>query len=329
VNYIRVQNLGKGPAVVEWVSTSPDGITLQPDLDRATLKPGGKASFNFAIEVAPSMAAGTYDALAQVKQLDVAKTNGGIVYAPAIASKFKVKVVGEKGTATLSSASEGDGQPVPGQFSIAMRQPDGSTIPVAESAAGVVEFESDLAVGSYTAEFAIPGLLSKQQDFEVVADETTDVTLTVTTVTFVGVAANEVTRADAVVGVKLLGAIRSQLPPVEGPVTISAQITRDGQPYDAVTIEQLPTLNSGLTNFEESYLPDDVLADGEYVFTYQLIAPKFTVTAAEQPVIVVSGSNSGLLLIFLIALLILIGGGVTWIVVRQRTRPSLPVDPPL
>ncbi|MDZ4249027.1 MAG: hypothetical protein U0990_02935 [Candidatus Nanopelagicales bacterium] len=291
VQFLRIQNTGTGKATVEFESKVPDGITVVPDSPTADLAPMQQHDFHFAIKVEEFVPKGEYEILVEGKQTNVPHKQGKLVYKPAFAVVFKVVVPGEAGSVKVQALSSADDSAVSGGLSIAM---PGKPTPITVRETVGSTLEATLAPGDYFAVFNIPKLVNVREPFHLDANEDKTVVIKVDTVSFLVAAANKKMEEDKIVTVDLLGAVKNNVRPIEGPVTADVRVMRDGQEIDKVLLQQFPKLPTGISELRQSYRPDDGFIPGEYEFVFQLVTPDFTITAAQNPKFTVSG-RSGML----------------------------------
>lgn len=328
VQSITVQNTGNRTADVAFTAKSPEGIRIQPQRDSVVLRPFEQQQIPFAIAVDSSVPGGTYDVLVEAKQTNVPKPDKGETYfVPAFGVQFAVTVMGESADVTVRALDTNTGQPVRGTLTIGMAVREGSPITVRRDES--TELRTRIAPGNYVAGFEIPGLNNVSQPFEIRAGETKAIDLQVTTVSFLVADAKEKTDGSNLLSVDLVASVANKVGKIKGPIRAEVHVERDGVQLENVLLQQLPLLPPEISEFRQNYSPPDGWQPGLYTFRFVLVAPEFTVAAADIPTVEVSGSRI-LLCVGLLLLLVVVG--VAWWILRRRKQaqeaPAFAAMPP-
>lgn len=285
---LRVDNAGTQKAEVEFSSTAPNGITVNPTKTTATLEPTKGTAFDFGVSVAPSQAPGDYEVRVTAKQTNVGNGEGGIVFAPAVNATFVVKVSGESGSAHVRAVAKGTDTPVSGEITIGYNSPDGRPLVPVQTVTGS-EMTATLAPGNYVAQFANQGQVQVDSPFAITANQNVSVTLEVDAIYFAMAAALPQPSSDNVVSAKLVASVNNKVREVTTPVTVKVNVQRDGNQIDTVELHRAPSLPLGLTEMSETYVPSAGWAAGTYTFEFQLVTQDYTVTTTADKPIVISG----------------------------------------
>lgn len=326
--FIRVDNVGPKPAEVEWETTAPSGITITPEVTKATIGSDESLAIPFAITVAGTTAGGDYPVGVNVKQTNVPPPKGGgIIIAPAVGANFVVRVNGASATAIIRGISAVDGSSLTGDLRLS--QVNDKNLPVVISKTQGTELQTNVAPGKYRGTFTIPGLIDESVDFTLSDGETKTVDIPVTTVQFVVADALPQPGTGEVVSAKLVTSLKNNVQKLKGPLKLVAVVSRDGVEIETVDIQTFPALPPGLTDASTTYVPATGWAPGEYTFEFQLRAAEYTVSApAAKPIIVPGLSLLWPVLGALVVILLLLW----WFLIRRRRNDDdegvAPVPPP-
>ncbi len=318
-NFTRaiIQNSGSQPADVAYSPGGvPAGVSIRASDESFTLQPGEQRDVQLSASADSQAIPGTYKIVAQFRQKNVPKSDSGtVVFAPAVDINFTLDVVGETGTARVTAVAEGSNSALTGKFSILTEQDSGRGIPVA-SAEGT-EVVAQLAPGAYTGLFEITGLASESTDFEVIANQNTDVVIPVKAVSFFLTAAKPNPPSGEPISVELVSSVRNDIQPVTGPVAIQVAVKHDGEQIEVADLASLDVLKSGLTDAKATYVPAGGWQPGTYSFVFQVVAPDFTVEAPDPPTLEISWWTTTRKVIAGLVLVAIVGSAV-WFIRRRR-----------
>lgn len=326
--FIRVDNVGPKPAVVEWETTAPNGITITPEVTKATIGSDESLEIPFAITVAETTAGGDYPVGVNVKQTNVPPPKGGgIIIAPAVGANFVVRVNGASATAIIRGISAVDGSSLTGDLRLS--QVNDKNLPVVISNTEGTELQTNVAPGKYRGTFTIPGLIEESVDFTLSDDETKTVDIPVTTVQFVVADALPQPGSGEIVSAKLVSSLKNNVQRLKGPLRLVAVVARDGVEIETVDIQSFPALPPGLTDASTTYVPASGWSAGEYTFEFQLRAAEYTVSAPAPKPIVVPGLSLIWPILGALAVVLFL---LWWFLIRRRRDDDddevVPVPPP-
>ncbi|MFN8126752.1 MAG: hypothetical protein U0R64_09635 [Candidatus Nanopelagicales bacterium] len=314
---IKVDNAGPRPAEVQWETNAPAGITVEPSVSKATIPSGDSLTIPFSITVADTVAGGRYPVGINVKQTNVKPPEGGgITVAPAVGANLILEVRGATADVTLRGVSKESGTPVTGQLTLGQARDGGLPVVVARTTGE--SLTARIAPGRYVGSFDVPGLVHEETVFEIADGETKDVAIEVTTVAFVVADALPQPSLDAITSAKLVASLQNNLKKLAGPLTLSAEVSRDGELIDTVDIRTFDSLPHGLTDGSGTYVPSQGWSPGEYTFRFLLTSEQFQVSSpAQQPIVI---GRSLLLPLAIAAAVIALLGWILWR--RRRDRAS-------
>lgn len=327
-NFTRetIQNTGAQTAQVAFsVNGAPSGVSVTASESAFSLQPKEVKEVDLSVSVGSAVAPGTYKVIAQFTQTNVPTQSGSVVYVPAVSANFTLKVDGQVGSVNLQAVAEGSDAPVSGQLSVLASAANNRGIPLVS--ANSSSLNAKLAPGTYEARFQIPNLVSKSQQFQVIADQTTNVTISVKTVSFFQTAAKPVPASGQPATVNLLATIRNDISDIAGPVVVQVQVTHDGDNVAQVELQRFDSLKSGLTDVKQVWAPDDGFQPGTYQFVFQVVTPQFTISADNPPTLTISWWTP--LKIAVIVGLIIVIILVIMIILIRRRRSNATTSAPL
>jgi hypothetical protein len=330
LHHVIAENLEDQPIRVRFEANSPPGVDFTPEQTDYTIPVGGKVEARFAITVGAVVPPGDYPIVVQLVRSDIEPVPGQVTNVPAIGARFTLQVTGDAGTLTVRAVSSVDGQPVEGTLVVSTVLEDGAAFEVTRTLGSTLT--ATVAPGTYKAAFLLAERELTSQQVQVAANQTAEAVLEVETVSFVLVDAQPVKEHGKIVTADLVASVQNQVTPIEGGVTLRAQVFRGDRHIDTITLYEFPTLASGVTEANATYRPDQGFKPGTYRFTFELVTPDFTLRAASQPTINVPKPFPLLRTVLLVAALLLLAVATGLWLRRRRARtrrpPSAPKQPP-
>lgn len=327
LHHVIAENLEDQPIQVRFEATPPPGVDITPEQTDYTIPAGGKVEARFAITVGTVVPPGDYPIVVQLVRSDIEPVPGQVTNVPAIGARFTLQVTGDAAAVTVRAISKVNGQPVEGTLVVSAVLDGGAAFEVTRTLGS--SLSTTVAPGTYKAAFLLAERELASRQVQVAANQTAEAVLEVETVSFVLVDAQPVKEDGKIVTADLVASVQNQVTPIEGEVTLRAQVFRGDHKIDTITLDQFPTLPSGVTEANATYRPDQGWKTGTYRFTFELVTPQFTLRAASQPTINVPKPFPLLrtvLLVVAAALVLLAVPTGLWL--RRRTRARRPRPAP-
>ncbi|MCC7077882.1 MAG: hypothetical protein IT198_12220 [Acidimicrobiia bacterium] len=300
--------------------TAP-GITLTPDITSFTLDPGMSRSVPFGIEVAPSVVPGDYPVVMTAVRADIERSvtqpeeGGKVVFVPTHQMDFTVQVAGTSASLVVQAQDEEVGTRVGGEFRLGRVNAGGGDEQVTEVATATGdELRTKVAPGTYEAAFYLQGAELAKERIELMPDDDKTVMLDVSAIAFTTVSALPEGDGKDFESVKLAGALRNHLAPIEQ-AKLDVEVYRDDKRIDTVTIEEWPELPTDLVNFSDQYRPVRGWESGRYEFRFVLVTPGYSVAAVDEPTLDIPSGFPWIVVWIGLAVIALIG-----LVVRYVNR---------
>ncbi len=333
IHRVTADNPSSAPVDVEFRADAPPGLVITPEVERATIPPGGEVRVPFGIEVAGSLAPGDHPVTVELVRSDIVAVPGAVTNVPAVGSTFTVRTGGEPAVVTVHAVGAETGRPVEGQLSLAYLAPRSKPFEVARRQGS--ELRSTVAAGDYEAAYWLGGRKLASETLSVAAGDSRAVTLEVNSVSFVSVGAAPEEEDGRVVVADLRASVQNHLGPIDGDLTLRARVLRDGVQIDDVVLEELVGLPTDVTEAATTYRPTGGFAPGEYRFEFELISAEFTVQHSVRPTFTVPAPFPMALAAAIGAAAVLAAAVVLWWLRRRRNRrfpdrrssdPGRPVD---
>lgn len=317
IHHLFVENPEAHPVEVAFTAQTPQGTTVTPEWERRSLEPGETASNPFSIDVAGTAAPGDHPITVQIVRADLQTQPGTITNVPAVGARFVIRVVGTAAHLTVRAVDAHSGDPVEGTLSLSAVDADDGTVELYRTTGA--ELAVRVAPGRYLARFLLGDRVMARSQLEIAAGEDREIVLEVETVGFVLVAAKPLREGGRVVVVDLIASVRNDLAPVEN-ATLRAVVLHDQQHVDTVVLQDLSPLPVEITEAKTTYRPADGWQPGSYTFRFELVTPRFTLTASDQPTIGIAGGLPGWIpgaaAAFSVAL------AAAWLLTRRLRRPT-------
>ncbi len=333
VHHVTADNPGSTPIEVRFRADAPKGISIRPERDSARIAPGTSARIRFSIHVDAHAPIGEHRVTAQLIRSDIASTPGSVTQIPAVGTSFVVRTDGEVGTVVVRAVGAETDQPVDGTLTLSALSDGSNPFEVAREDGS--EMSVDVAApGEYRAGYWLDGTELANQDVTVRPDSSVTVTLAVKSVSFLFARAEPETQDGSVVTAELTGVVQNQLGDVEGPATMLVQVEHEGERVDVVTLDDLPSVRTGITEAVRTYRPAGGFLPGTYRFDFELRTPEFTVRYSEPASFVVPEPSSFGVLPWAVGAAVAAGIGI-WLHRRRRgdatpgpARPVAATPPP-
>ena len=281
IHRVTADNPSSAPIEVEFRAEAPPGLVITPEVERATVPPGGEVRVPFGIEVAGSLAPGDHAVTVELVRSDIVPVPGAVTNVPAVGSTFTIRTGGEPAGVTVRAVGAETGRPVEGQLSLAYLAPPSKPFEVARRQGS--ELRATVAAGDYEAAYWLGGRKLASETLSVGAGGSETVTLEVNSVSFVSVAATPEEEDGRVVVADLRASVQNHLGPIEGDVALRARVLRDDVQIDEVVLEELTGLPTDVTESTTTYRPTGGFEPGEYRFEFELISAEFTVQHSVRP----------------------------------------------
>lgn len=333
VHHVTADNPGSTPIEVQFRADAPKGISIRPERDSARIAPGTSARIRFSIHVEAHAPIGEHRVTAQLIRSDIVATPGSVTQIPAVGTSFVVRTDGEVGTVVVRAVGAETDQPVDGTLTLSALGAGTDPFEVAREDGS--EMSVDVAApGEYRAGYWLDGTELATQDVTVRPGASVTVTLAVKSVSFLFARAEPETQDGSVVTAELTGVVQNQLGPIDGPATMLVQVEHDGERIDVVTLDDLSSVDTGITEASRTYRPGGGFRPGSYSFHFELRTPDFTVRYSEPASFVVPEPSSFDARPWIAAAVVAAGIGI-WLYRRRRgdapaaqAQPQVASPPP-
>lgn len=326
LHHLFVENPEDHPVEVAFTADTPEGIQVTGAWEQRTLAAGETARNAFVVEVSESVAAGDHEVYVQIARADIRSEPGQLTGIPAVGARFTVRVVGESAEVTVRAMSEATGQPVDGTLSLAAISADDSSFEVQRSTGS--QLQALVAPGRYRATFLLGDRVMAEEEVRLVDGDSKDIQLDVQTVAFTLTDVRPIYDQARLVVVDLTAAVHNEIGEIADAV-LQVSVHR-GDAVETVDLQRFPVLPEGVSEASVTYRPERGWSAGQHRFTFELVTPDFTLTATDQPELMVADTRPGWMpaAIAATAALLLIGSIVLFVRRRRRPEPtSRPSDP--
>lgn len=313
VHNVFVDNAEDEPIRVRFRTDAPPGIEVSSEETSATVPPGDRFQVPFSVHVGEGVAPGDHRVAVRLERTDLEPQAGHVLNVPSVGTEFTIRVTGEGGSITVRARDQADGTPVEGTLAVSYLGEDGSFEVARETGS---ELSVRVSPGTYETRFLLGDRVRAQDRIEIEAGMSAVSTLEVETVSFALVHAEGVFEGDQLVLVDLRADVQNHLETIPGPVRVDVHVHDEGRRLEVVTLEEVEELPLGITEAELAYRPEDGFGSGPYRFRFELVAPHFTLEAAEEPVVGSSTSRPWALLGLGSALVLGLAAGA-WAVFRR------------
>jgi len=285
--YLVVFNHGDEALKVTMVITTPFGVEVLLGETEFTLEPGGERKLFITVRVSTDAVPGKYDLTITAEGEPAGAVSGtGAKIASASAQKASLVVSGAAATLRACVFTPDD-KPIPAQIRLFKLIADRmNEISLVEAEC----MDIRLSPGTYRVVAYIAGRRLAEEDFDIAADETIELKLTIRTAYFeqFGIEANYVPDTDQLSFVRMVYSINNLAAPMDN-VEVILQVTLDGQPLEQVSLISVPRLDLGRTGGSASYVPAAGWQPGNYAFKLDLyVEGEFYIESAGQELSVVA-----------------------------------------
>jgi len=316
---VFLQNSGSVPLSIGLSTNLPLGITATPQVKMPfRLNVGETIDVPVVIASDDALIAGDYDGLISFNSSIIGPLPPGTTFLPGFGASFRIRAVGgDAANVTVQAINSNNGQPAFGVISLYYKNPDGGTTLLQSEENS--QISRRIPAGSYVANFSIQGLVSRDEEFEVVAGEEKTVTIRIEGVNILAVSALPRGGSRNVSAAQLAIVVSNNLRRFDGPITIDVAVKRNDKLVENFRIAQLAEFPEGVIEQQSTYVPDDGFKKGRWTFEFSVTTSEYTVRAAQVPFINVSG-GFGSWRMWIILLLILGGGSWYLYLVWRRRR---------
>lgn len=318
---MNVQNLGQFDAELEFSSNVPAGVTVEAVSKKPVfVRPGAMVNVPFRITVSPLVASGTYEVLSTIKQVNVPEVSGGTTYAPAVGTKFFIRVFGAGTNLTVKAFNIETKQSIKGILSLFYVGERGTQTLIETKVD--TRLERKVVPGKYRASFEIAGLTQKFVDFEVLPKKNKVVFIGVHALEIIAVKADPKYQDDGSVNqVDLTLGLRNGIARLEGPISFSTKVYLNGELQDTWTFSTLPDLSVGITEQKARYVTGSPLSPGKWKFVFVVSTEDFKVVSHEaKPFFIEESMLDQILRFGMYAIAIGVWSFFFWLLWRRRKR---------
>jgi len=280
--YLMVFNHGDEPMNISMSIDAPFGVEVLIDEMEFELPGGGERKLYVTVRVTEDAAPGEYDLIitAQGEPAGEGIDGTGAHLATASAQKASLVVTGAASKVKVCVFTA-DGSPIDAQIRLFKLIDDRlNEISLIETGC----MEETLAPGRYRVIAYIAGRQLAEEEFEIAADETRKIDLTVRTAYFeqFGIEENYPPDSDELSFIRMVYSINNLSGPLDD-VKVLLKVTLDGQPLEQVSLMSVGHLETGRTGGSGSYIPAAGWKPGHYIFKLELyVEDEFYVESAQQ-----------------------------------------------
>ena len=318
--YVVVRNEGEEEAQFEMSYDAPSGVEILLSETGFTLSSGGQKKVLITVRVSEDAVPGQYELVVRAEQV-VAQVEGQVAIATAASQKADLTIVGEAARVDVRAVSP-DGAPVVCQVRL-FRGAEGRGSEFASSETGVLE--AKVSPGSYVASAYVDGKKLAEESFDVAADESKDIALTVRTVYIGGFGAipNYFTETGKLAHVEVVYAINNLYQNMAD-VEIILKVSLDGEPVEEISLITLGSLNTGRTGGRYNYVPAKGWESGEYGFEIELYAGDklYTRTLVQKLTVELPSPVNYVQVGGIVAAIVIVAGAVYYAARKRKKRSS-------
>ena len=283
---VVVFNQGDEIISINMSSQAPAGVNIILSETVFDLAPHTYKSLSVDIDVTAYAALGDH----QIIIIAQSYTTGvaGIQLLGSASQSANLKITGESGTISVQATSP-DGTPVPATIRL-FRQIGSNKYELAYSETGILN--ATVSPGSYVVEGYVGGELLDEESFDIAADETKSLTLTVGTIYFSQFDVLEYSNTDTgeFAYAEMVYTVRNVYEQVDN-VSIWLEVKYDNESLEQRMIDPPNTLSLEGANRHYPYIPIDGWSDGNYSFKLILKIDNETYTSSAERQLDVGGGN--------------------------------------
>lgn len=264
--YVVVFNHGGDESRTRMSCDAPLGVEVLLSEGEFTLSPGGQKKVFITVRVSEDAVPGKYELVVRAERV-VPEVEGKVAVATAAAQKADLIIVGESALVEVRVVSP-DGEPVVSVVRL-LKVIEGKEREFAFSETGVLE--AKVSSGSYIASAYVAGQKLAEDRFDVAADETKRVALTVRTVYIGGFGAvpNHFTETGRLAFAEVVYTINNLYQRMVD-VEVILKVSLDGEPLEEISLVTFGSLDTGRTGGRYNYTPSKGWESGEYSFRLEL-----------------------------------------------------------
>jgi len=274
---VVVFNQGDEIISINMSSQAPAGVNIilsEIDFD---LAPHTYKSLSVDIDVTMTASPGDHQIIIVAQSYKTGVS--GIQLLGSASQSANLKITGESGTVSVQAISP-DGTPVPATIRL-FRQVGSNKYELAYSETGILN--ATVSPGSYIVEGYVGGELLDEESFDIAADETKSLTLTVGTIYFSQFDVLEYSNTDTgeFAYAEMVYTVRNVYEQVDN-VSIWLEVKYDNESLEQRMIDPPNTLSLDGANRRYPYIPTDGWSDGSYSFKLILKIDNETYTSSAE-----------------------------------------------